>query len=100
MDEIRGGRAALCQQSGVWLLRRGAGHKREIERQRHADDEPEFHLYELRHDPRRRRVVGGNDGAETGQVDRLAATPVDSGVGTEGSASERAVYLCGKAVPG
>ena len=29
-------------------------------------DEAEFHLHELRHDARRRRVVGGDDGAEAG----------------------------------
>ena len=93
LDEIRRRRPALRHQSGVRLLRRGAGHQHEVERQRHAHRHQELHLHQLRDDAGRRRLVGRNDRREAGQSDRLAAAAVDSGLGPQGGASERALYL-------
>ena len=62
--KVRRGWPALRHQSGVRLLRRGPGHEHEVERQRHAQRDQELHLHELRDDAGRRRVVGGDDGAE------------------------------------
>ncbi len=48
---------------------------------------------------RRRRVVGGNDRSEAVRVGGLAATAMDPGLRTEGSAPECAVYSCRQQCP-
>jgi phosphoenolpyruvate carboxykinase (GTP) len=61
LDEVRRRRPVLCHQPGVRLLRRGSRNEHEVEPERHAHRDQEFHLHQLRHDSRRRHMVGADD---------------------------------------
>src|SRR5215475_12487030 len=100
MDEVWRGRTVVRDQSGVWILWRGAGHEHEVEPECDAHGHEEFDLYELRDDARWRHLVGGHDGAGAGGVDGLAAASVDAEIGEEGGASECTVHHPGKAMSG
>ena len=62
--------------------------------------EGEFHFHQLRHDTRRRRVVGRNDGRKAGRADRLAPAAMDTGIAPRGRASQRPLHNAGQPVPG
>src|SRR5260370_30213580 len=48
VDEVRRGWPAVCDQPGVRIFRSSARNEHEVEQERHAYGDSEFHLYELR----------------------------------------------------
>ena len=100
LDEVRLRWPPVRHQSRGRFLRRRSRHQHEVEPQCHADRDQEHHFHQLRDDPGWRHMVGGDDRAKAGGVDRLAAPAVDSSFGSQGSASQCAFYGSGKAMPG
>ena len=72
----RARRRPLGDQSGERLLRRRAGHQREVESQRDEDGRARHDLHQRRDDPRRRRLVGGDGRAGARRTARLAGAAV------------------------
>jgi GTP-dependent phosphoenolpyruvate carboxykinase len=64
---------------GSRLLRRGAGHQSEHQRQLHGVARFRHHLHQRRADRRRRCVVGGHDQDAAGASGRLAGQGLDAG---------------------
>ena len=53
---------------GIWLFWRRSRHEHEVEPERHAHRDQEFHLHQLRHHSRSRRLVGRDDGREAAEL--------------------------------
>ena len=91
LDQAGPGWPLLRHQPGGRLLRRGAGHQREDQLQRHGDAEGKHHLHQRRADRRRRRLVGRHEQGAARALHRLAGQGLDAGRrqdGPQGGASE------------
>ena len=78
LDQARRRRQALRHQPGSRLLRRGAGHRRQDQRQRHGRLPRQLHLHQCGADRRRRRLVGGHDRRAAGASHRLEGPGLDA----------------------
>ena len=80
LDEVRRGRPPLRGQSRGRLLRRRPRHRAQDQPERDGHDRAQLDLHQLRHDRRRRHLVGGNDRRAARACDRLARQRVDAGL--------------------
>ena len=103
LDQAGRERAAARHQSRGGILRRGAGHQRQDQSQRHGDARPQHHLHQRGAHARRRRLVGRHDRRAAGRVPGLARPAVDAGDRPrnrrQGRASQRALHRARGAVP-
>ena len=91
-------RPAARDQPGGRLLRRGAGHRSDDQRDGDRHPVGQHDLHQRRPARRRRRVVGGPHRQGARPPDRLAGQRLDAGSGTPGRAPELALH--GRGEPG